>query len=519
MKRTIYTALVLLITAGTFAQSAGKLNNNFGTNGYQWLDLQNKDQYGSGIAVQPDGKIVVAAIHEHTTNKYDWLIYRLKKDGTLDNSFSSDGRVTDSFSDKDRLEAVAVGSNGQIVLVGYVESNSNGKNMLVMQLEPDGSVDNSFGTNGVVELDPSIGGDDYAMDVDIAPNGKIYVAGMMVLSGDAYFTAYRLNTDGSPDNSFSLNGYNFEDMDAPGAIYDGDLASDGSYFLAGAVVENNITKMAVLKFTSTGKLDDNFAGDGVKVYTPALNQEAYLNGIAALPNGGVIGVGIAASGQGTNSVVTQLNASGLLDPTFNGNGVISHDLAQEDGFRRIKRLANGKYLVIGYKKVGGDEKGMLVQLNSDGSIDYNGYANGSGKVNITISSGEEQVMNLAVTNNYAYTIGNYENGSHDDIFISSTTLVNPIAVQEFTLNPGAMKLFPNPVQASQPFNVLLNQEVQGNVEVTVTSITGVQMYADHFYKASSEYNHNIELNDLSPGVYLVRIVNNDKVGTQKLIVQ
>jgi hypothetical protein len=125
----------------------------------------------------------------------------------------------------------------------------------------------------------------------------------------------------------------------------------GSFFLAGATIENQKYKMFVAKFKSNGNMDDNFAGDGVKVFQPALNTQAYLKGVAALPNGGVIAVGVQAN-NGTDNVIIQLNSSGLLDPGFNGNGVKIYSFYNEEGFTKIKRLANGKYLVLGEKELG-----------------------------------------------------------------------------------------------------------------------------------------------------------------------
>jgi uncharacterized delta-60 repeat protein len=227
MKKTVYTLFVLAFAFQAMAQNGGDLNNNFGTNGHQWIDVQSKDQVAGAIAVQPDGKVIVAGMHEHTANKTDWLIYRLGTNGLLDLTFSTDGRVTESFSDKDVITSVAVRPNGKILIAGYSETNSNGRDIMLMQLESDGSIDNNFGTNGVVQLDPSIGADDYAISVHIAPSGKIYLGGFMQISGDGYLLAYRLNANGSTDNSFSLNGYHFVDMDAPAAVYDASLANDG----------------------------------------------------------------------------------------------------------------------------------------------------------------------------------------------------------------------------------------------------------------------------------------------------
>ena len=512
--KKLYSTLVFTgaFLWGSLAFAQGVIDQNFGTNGYQFLDYGSKDQNGKAIAVQQNGKVVFGGTHEHSANKTDWLIYRVNANGSLDQSFSNDGRVTESFSDKDELMSLAIRPNGKIVAVGYIETQSNGKDIMIMQFDSDGSIDNNFGTNGTVQLDPSIGGDDYAVDVEIAPNGKIYVAGFMQLSNEAYFMAYRLKSNGSLDNSFSLNGFHYHDMDAFGAVYDGSLAPDGSYFVGGTVVENSDFKMAIVKFKTNGQLDDSFDTDGIKVFQPGLNTQAYLEGIAALPNGGVSGVGTTDDNGGTNSVFVSLTNSGAVDV------ITSNDFTVKDGFSKIKYLANGNYLVVGRRETGGKDRAHLYQLDANGDVDYSGYGN-NGKLGITISNDDEVVEQIAINNTHAFTVGTYKNGSHTDIYVSKSSLLNPVDVKEYTLSAGQVKLAPNPIRSSQAFNVLLGDELNGEVSVSVTSITGAVLYHDNFEKTSSTMEKSVSVAGLARGIYMVQVMNNEKVGTQKLIVQ
>jgi uncharacterized delta-60 repeat protein len=517
----LFTAAFCLSMINGIAQSPGTLNASFGTGGYQFLDIGGKDQFGSAVAVQPNGKVLIGGIHEHTTNKYDFLVYRLNPDGSLDNTFHNDGKYTESFNDNDRLIDIAVSPTGKILLCGHTQTPNNGFNIIIQQLNADGSLDNTFGTNGIVELDRSTGEDDIAAGMIVAPNGKIYVGGAMSILGEVYFLVHRLNSDGSPDNSFSQDGNNFKKMGTAGNVHDCALAPDGSFVLGGWVKENNVNKMAVLKFNNNGFFDNTFAGDGMKVFQPGWNIESSISGITILPNGVIMCAGTQEDNNAVDGVIVQLTAGGVMDASFSGVGSQTYDLSLggTDGLYKIESLANGKFLLLGYTHLNSVRKAKLIQINNDGSIDQANYGGGTGKLDVTISPGSEYVYGLTVNNGYAFTMGHYSNGNHTDVFVSSSYLHNPIGLNEQSLISSNMNIFPNPATSSQAIAIELDPEIKGMVNISLLSITGEEIVNDSFYKASEVYKHQFELNGASPGIYLVKIENEDRVGVQKLIVR
>jgi hypothetical protein len=98
--------------------------------------------------------------------------------------------------------------------------------------------------------------------------------------------------------------------------------------------------------------------------------------------------------------------------------------------------------------------------------------------------------------------------------------LRPCAVVRFYQpKPNAMKIFPNPATIAQRVFVLLDAEISGLVALDVYSATGACVHHETFYKASSEYNHPLQLGALARGVYVVHVTNRLKIGTQKLIIQ
>ena len=144
--------------------------------------------------------------------------------GDLDTTFGSAGKVTANVvsGSSDIGYAVAAQSDGKIVVAG----SSNG-NIFVARYLSDGSLDPTFGTNGIVTTD--LGGTDYAYGVAIQSDGKIVVAGQTGTD----FALVRYNTDGSLDTTFGSNGWTTTDFGGTDCAYGVAMQSDGKIVVAG----------------------------------------------------------------------------------------------------------------------------------------------------------------------------------------------------------------------------------------------------------------------------------------------
>ncbi|MBN9523163.1 hypothetical protein J0H58_32385 [bacterium] len=152
--------------------AAGTFDPGFDGNTNQIVDFGGDDQ-ATGLALQPDGKIVVVG---STTSGNDFAVIRLNTNGSLDNTFSADGKQTVSFGGVDVGRGVAVQDNGRIVVVGFTDQGGGTPdNFAIARLSPDGSLDASFGVGGKAGVDFS--GDDEAVGVVIDRNGRLVVAG------------------------------------------------------------------------------------------------------------------------------------------------------------------------------------------------------------------------------------------------------------------------------------------------------------------------------------------------------
>src|SRR5215471_11898927 len=194
---TITTSLVIAFSS--FGQ-AGTLDSSFGVNGKLTISFTGNDVCRS-LAIQPDGKIIAAGYG----NGY-YELARFKINGTLDSSFGIYGKVTTDIvaGSYDRGTAVAIQKDGKILLTGYTYSD-----FATVRYYTDGSIDPTFGNNGVVVTDISGYSNcdyDQADAITIQPTGKIIVAGNSAFGCNHDFILIRYNINGSTDSSFGNNG-------------------------------------------------------------------------------------------------------------------------------------------------------------------------------------------------------------------------------------------------------------------------------------------------------------------------
>lgn len=154
------------------------------------------------VALQPDGKILVVG-YSVNGSSYDLTVLRLAADGTLDGSFGTGGRATLSLNSYAIGESIAVQPDGKIVVAGFA-SNGVDLDFLVVRFTSAGSVDPDFGGGSPV-LTPIGGAEDTGRAVALQSDGKIVVVGNS-FGADHDFAVVRLLDDGSLDPAFGTAG-------------------------------------------------------------------------------------------------------------------------------------------------------------------------------------------------------------------------------------------------------------------------------------------------------------------------
>ena len=172
----------------------GALDTTFGSGGKRVIDFGGNDESAYGAALQPDGKIVLAGDSDLRV-----AIARLHPDGSLDTTFSGDGKKIFSWGALSRAEAVLVLPDGKLLLAGF--SGPEGGNIQVARLKANGALDATFGTGGKATVD--FGGDDFGLAMARQANARILVAGRSSAGGAV---VARLRTNGTLDPDFDGDG-------------------------------------------------------------------------------------------------------------------------------------------------------------------------------------------------------------------------------------------------------------------------------------------------------------------------
>ena len=284
----------------------GSLDTGFSGDGMSETNVGSNSETGYDVVVQADGKILVAG-----ASGSNFTLVRYNQEGSLDTSFSGDGIVTTAVGgDSSAAYSIALQPDGKILVAGY--DTANKMNFALVRYNVDGSLDTSFSGDGIATT--AIGsGNDLAMSVALQLNGKILVAGRSDSGGFSDFALVRYNSDGSLDSNFSSDG---KLTTAVGNYYDACTSivvqQDGKILAAGISSNGgNSQYFTLVRYNQEGSLDTSFSGDGI-VTTAVGGDSSAAYSIALQPDGKIL----LAGGANSDFAVVRYNTDGSLDTTF-----------------------------------------------------------------------------------------------------------------------------------------------------------------------------------------------------------
>jgi uncharacterized delta-60 repeat protein len=373
--------------------ASGDLDENFDVDGKVITDFGGND-LGRGIVLQPDGKMIVAGKTFSNATKNDFAVARYNTDGSLDSNFGTSGKViTDFVQENDEAYGVALQSDGKIVVAGISSSGASTYDFAVVRYNPDGSLDSNFGSGGKVITDFA-GDSDQGRALVIQSDGKIVVAGI-TLSGDSDFALVRYNSDGSIDTSFGFNGKistDFPGLDDDEA-YAVAIQGDQRIVVVGRTFQSGNSDFAIARYNQDGSLDTSFDTNGIQV-TDYAGGEDDAYGVAIQTDGKILAVGGTDSSGAYDFAVVRYNSDGSLDTTFNFDGKVATDFANDSdqGIAVILQF-DGKIIVAGVTAIGGSFELALARYTTQGSLD--GSFNGDGKV-VTDFGGTDAALGVVL---------------------------------------------------------------------------------------------------------------------------
>ncbi len=291
--------------------------------------------YVNSMVVQPDGKLVVGAYHyDSVSGGSTYELFRLNANGSLDNSFHAE--VSGNFT------SVVLQPDGKVLICGGIFAEDGTSTGLVARLNADGSMDPTFsviiGTVGRGTRE-SVGA------IALQSDGKIVMGGQFdSINGSTRNNLARLNADGTLDEGFLIGAGGVSGQ--PGVYVDVSvkalvIQADGKVIVGGDFTTvNGSPRKRLARLNANGSLDDGFQpGDGV---------EGQVRALAFQPDGKVlIGGGQYAINGLANGSLRRLTADGSPDGTFDSGTSVNHDVyciaSQPDG----KVLIGGSFTEVG----------------------------------------------------------------------------------------------------------------------------------------------------------------------------
>lgn len=321
----------------------GSPDQSFGLGGVVSLDFDVvpgliSTDYAHALALDSSGRIVVAGMSSPDNGGAAdgrATIARLRPNGTLDSTFSGDGKLVESFgyacggsgaeaSSGDGLTDVVVLPDGRLRLAGYTGEGSGSGNIVVLGLNADGSRDCGFGSGGRVFLD--FGGEDSANAIALAPGGDLVVAGS---SDNEYRMATamaRLTTAGALVGGFGDGGRWVAPSDvALGSIEDVLVQPDGRIVLAVShASDTGLQRAGLIRVNQDGSVDPL---GGKSMWMPAIagndDNPDYAGAVVRDGQGRLLLSALGVDAAHHHSFrLARFTPGGRLDTTFGHGGLI-----------------------------------------------------------------------------------------------------------------------------------------------------------------------------------------------------
>ena len=390
---------IMVLQSLVFA-APGDLDTSFGSNGKVFTDFRDHGDESKGIAIQSNGRIVVAGWSSDSSGDKIFAVARYDTSGSLDTSFGTGGKVTTNAGGKNNgAHSIAIQSDGKIVAAGKSDtSGSYNWEFALVRYDIDGNPDATFGTNGIVITPVGTGTNgSYANSVAIQSDSKIVAAGRSHTGGYNYdFALVRYDINGSLDATFNGDGKvttaigSFTSIAKSVAIQE-----NGKIVALGYVETFTDYDFALVRYDINGSLDKTFGTDGI-VTTDVDGQSDKATSMVIQSDGKIVVAGFSSNGDNWDFALVRYDINGSLDTNFGTNGIVITAISDDDSDEpyAIAIQSDGKIVVAGSSEINSNTNFAIVRYNTDGSLDTTFGTDG--KVTTDMGGGEGGAQGVAI---------------------------------------------------------------------------------------------------------------------------
>lgn len=503
-KLTLSLTLLLLSSSVKLLAQAGDLDNSFDEDGKVQTSISSNADVIRSLAIYPDGRILAAGSSRSSNNSYwDFSLARYNPNGSLDTSFSGDGKIVTNFGPKDdEIYSVVLQEDGKIVAAGTTD-NGNNLNFAIVRYNIDGSLDETFASGGKLSfLFNADTTSEACFSATLQSDGKIILAGYSGQGSFRDFAIARLLTDGSFDNSFDEDGkittnIGFFTIDEVRSIV---LQLDGKIVAGGNLATGLI---ALVRYNMDGSLDSTFSEEGiVALKLGDIVSKTTINTIAVQTDGKIITGGSQLDDLDYNFQLSRFTQDGELDTLFGNGGKRILILGSgHDAIRSIAIQSDGKIVACGV--VGGSQSNFyftLVRFNETGSLDSTFSDDGIVYTNFSGSNNVSHPYAVAIQPDHKIVAGGvYGTGSETNYalarYFSSDLSDLPVSIASTDL-----RIYPNPTSGAFQFDIPAGIQIE---KILLIDATGKH---HREFKSTIDNHFVLERKGLPAGLYVVQLI-------------
>ena len=391
MKYKLYNILYITVLYFSFtclgiAQSPGDLDKTFGNNGKVNLGIVGYYDVAQEVALQKDGKIVVAGYGMKSLASFKGLsMARYLQNGEMDYDFGNLGvihKVTMNLEGE--VNSVVIQKDDKIVVVGYsISPTTNNEEITLVRFTENGKVDKSFGNKGLIVTEIS-SEKEVGESIAIQPDGKIVVVGTTQHNPSFDVVLVRYDEYGHLDPYFGIGGIVITDINSGVDIGKSlVIQSDGKLIVSGFTYVGNKFFMTLLRYDSNGVLDPTFGESGI-VITDISGKRGRMD-LALQNDWKIILVGPSEVEKSHHFTLLRFNKNGSLDKSFGKNGVTKTIIGDYSEAESVALDSYGNIVVAGTTELG-NEAFVVAMYNQAGKLETGFGSNGIVKTNFIENS-------------------------------------------------------------------------------------------------------------------------------------
>ncbi len=391
MKSKLYFILYITViyfsfTCQNIAQSPGDLDKTFGNGGKVNLGIVGYYDVAQDVALQKDGKIVVAGYGKKSLASFKGLsMARYLQNGEMDYDFGNLGVIHKlTMNLEGEVNSVVIQKDDKIVVVGYsISPTTNNEEITLVRFTENGKVDKSFGNKGLIVTEIS-SEKEVGESIAIQPDGKIVVVGTTQHNPSFDIVLVRYDEYGHLDPYFGLGGIVITDINSGLDIGKSlVIQNDGKVIVSGFTYGGKKFFMTLLRYNSNGDLDQTFGESGI-VITDISGRRGRMD-LALQNDGKILLVGPSEVEKSHHFTLIRFNNNGSLDKSFGKNGITKTIIGDYSEAESVALDSYGNIVVAGTTELG-NEAFVVAMYNQNGMLETGFGSNGIVKTNFIENS-------------------------------------------------------------------------------------------------------------------------------------